>query len=156
MNNRFAAPIASAATAIMLLGACSDDGPTTVAKGDDVELVGEGLGAQTLNINAEEENGEVTGEFRVSENVIRVECADTDTDGVVILGGKATAGNDVAVGDLLVLIIREGDPDRVALHHNRFNAGSCSELLADLPDDPVTGHDSDFVDVEAGSDIETS
>ena len=44
MKNRFAAPVASAATALVLLGACSDDGrrptttsddgPTTLAKGD--------------------------------------------------------------------------------------------------------------------------
>jgi len=101
----------------MLLGAC--DGPTTLAKGEDVEFRGtDGLAGQTLNVTAEEEDGEVTGEFRVTENVIKVECADTDTDGVVILGGKATAGPDLAAGDLLALIIREGDPDSVALVAN--------------------------------------
>ncbi len=88
MKMRFAAPVACTATAIMLLGACSDDGSTTLAKGEDVELVGnDGLAGQTLNISAQEEDGEVTGEFRVTENVITLECADTDTDGVVILGG---------------------------------------------------------------------
>ena len=50
-----------------------------------------GVAGQTLNISAEEEDGEVTGEFRVTENVITLECADTDTDGVVILGGEVTA-----------------------------------------------------------------
>ena len=107
-------------------------GPTTLAKGEDVELVGgsdSGLGAQTLNINAEEENGKATGEFRITDNVIRVDCADTDTDGVVIVGGEATEGPDVAVGDLLALIIREGDPDSVApipMTVARHRAPSCS------------------------------
>ena len=99
MNKRFAAPVASAATAIMLLGACSDDGPTNLANGEDVELVGDtNLGGQTLNISAEEEDGEVTGELRFSdpggEVVVAVECADTDTDGVVILGGTVTEPDD--------------------------------------------------------------
>ena len=59
-----------------------------------MELVGDtGLGGQTLNITAEEENGEVTGEFRVNDVVVRVDCADTETDGVVILGGAVTAGS---------------------------------------------------------------
>ena len=130
-------------------------GLTTLAKGEDVELVGDrGLGAQTLNITAEEENGEVTGEFRVTDNVIRVDCADTDTDGVVILGGEATEGPDFAAGDLLALIIREGDPDSVALHANDNGAASCTELLKSIPDDLLTD-DSNFVDVEDGYDIET-
>ena len=63
MKNRFAAPVASAATALMLLGACSDAGPTTLAKGEDVELVGDtDLGGQTLNISAEEEDGKPSEE----------------------------------------------------------------------------------------------
>ena len=33
----------------------------------------------------------MTGEFRVTDDVVTVECADTDTDGVVILGGEVTA-----------------------------------------------------------------
>ena len=46
----------------------ADDGPTTLAKGEDMEFVGnDGLGGQTLNITAEEEDGEVTGEFRVTD-----------------------------------------------------------------------------------------
>ncbi len=114
-----------------------------------------GLGGQTLNINAEEENGKATGEFRVTDNVIRVDCADTDTDGVVILGGEATEGpDDVAAGDLLALIIREGDPDSVALRANDSGAASCTELLKAIPHDLLTD-ESDFVDVEDGYDIET-
>jgi hypothetical protein len=155
MKMRFAVPIASAATFIMLLGACSDDGPTTLAKGEDVEFVGnEGLAGQTLNLDAEEEDGDVTGEFRVTENVIALECADTDTDGVVILGGSATAGPDVTPGELLALIIREGDPDTVALLANVDNAGSCTELLESIADDQRNGT-RDFADVEDGYDIET-
>ena len=34
MNKRFAAPVASAATAILLVGGCSDDGPWTLAMGE--------------------------------------------------------------------------------------------------------------------------
>ena len=155
MKMRFAVPVASAATAIMLLGACGDDGPTTLAKGEDVEFVGtDGLAGQTLNVTAEEEDGEVTGEFRVTENVITLECADTDTDGVVILGGAATAGPDVAVGDLLAMIIKEGDPDSVALLANVDNAGSCTELLESIPEDQLIDT-SPFADVEDGYDIET-
>jgi hypothetical protein len=164
MNNRFAAPVASAATAILLLGAC-DDGPTTLAKGEDIELVGgasSGLGNQTLNIDAVEEDGEVTGEFRITDssgtqppNVFPVECANTDTDGVVILGGSATdEGLDWNGGFMMALIIREGDPDSVTIYPNE-GAKSCNELLESIPEDPVTGHESDFVDVEDGDDIET-
>jgi hypothetical protein len=130
--------------------------PTILAKGEDVELVGEaGLGAQTVNVNAEELNGEATGEFRVADNVIRVDCVDTDTDGVVILAGEATGGSDVAVGDLLALIIREGDPDSVALLANDSGAASCTGLLKAIPDHSLTD-DSNFVDVEDGYDIQTS
>ena len=176
MKMRFAA-LACTGIAILLLSACDgasdasttsvasptstsdnvDDGPTTLAKGSDVELVGgpeSGLGNQTLNITAEEENGTVTGEFRVTDNVIRVDCADTETPGVVILGGKATEGPDVSEGDLFALVIREGDPDSVALHANDPGAESCTELLGSIPNASLSD-DSSFVDVEDGSDIET-
>ena len=93
----------------------------------------------------------MTGEFRVTENVFTLECADTDTDGVVILGGAATAGPDVAVGDLLALVIREGDPDSVALYANDSGAESCTALLESLP----AAAESDFTDVEDGYDIAT-
>ncbi len=170
MNVRFAT-VASVATAILLLSACGGDDSstttagsststsgaaevTTIAKGEDVELVGnDGLAGQTLNIAAEEVNGSVTGEFRVTDVVVGVDCANTDTDGVVILGGAVTAdpGANVGVGELLALIIREGDPDSVALYGNDSGAASCTELLKAIPN-----NNSDFVDVEDGSDIETS
>jgi len=136
-----------------------DDGPTPLAKGQDIELVGgpeSGLGNQTLNIDAEEEDGEVTGEFRISQNVFTLECADTGTDGVVILGGAATAGNEfVAEGGLHVLIIREGDPDSVSLGANDVGAESCTALLESITDDKLANA-NDFVDVEDGYDIETA
>jgi hypothetical protein len=164
MKMRFAVPVAGAATAILLLGACGDDGgPTTLAQGDDVEFVGsDGLGGQTLDISAEEEDGEVTGEvgFTDSDNadssaVLTLGCADTDTDGVVILGGEFTSSSDDAdfVGELGALFIREGDPDSVALWLDEGENGSCSELLENRHD--VLDDESAFVDVEAGSDIET-
>ena len=167
--------IAGAATAILLLGACGNGdnssrttsepsttasegaGPTTLAKGEDVELVGgdhSGLGAQTLNIAAEEEHGEVTGEFRVTDNVFRIDCANTQTDGIVILGGEATEGPDVGVGDRLALIIREGDPDSVSLYANDGGAASCTKLVESVSDHSLT-IDSNFVDVEDGYGIET-
>jgi hypothetical protein len=147
----------------MLFGACSDDGSTTLASGEDVELVGDDdLGGQTLDISAEEEDGDVTGEVRFTDSdnadssaVVTVECADTDTDGVVILGGEVTSSSDSAdtVGELVALFIREGDPDSVALWFDAGENRSCSELLANRHD--VLDDDSAFVDVEAGSDIET-
>ena len=118
-----------------------------------MELIGnDGLAGQTLNINAEEVNGEVAGEFRVNDVVVGVDCANTETDGVVILGGAVTAdpGANVGVGELLALIIKEGDPDSVALYGNDSGAGSCTDLLKAIPD-----NNSDFADVEDGSDIQT-
>ena len=165
------------AATILLLGACGDDDddsssttteaaaddPTTLASGEDVELVGDNdLGGQTLDISAEEEGGEVTGEvgFTDSDNadstaVVTLECADTDTEGVVILGGEITSTSDApdTVGDLVALFIREGDPDSVALWFDEGENASCSDLLANRHD--VLDDDSAFVDVEAGSDIET-
>ena len=147
----------------MLLGGCGDDDPTTLANGEDVEFVGDdGLGGQTLDISAEEKDGEVTGEIQFTDSdnadssaVVTVECADTDTDGVVILGGEITSSSDSpdTVGDLVALFIREGDPDSVALWLDEGENASCSDLLANRHD--VLDDDSAFVDVEGGSDIET-
>ncbi len=172
MTMRFA-PLACAVTAIMLLSACGDDddsstttsessttttvapagGATTLAKGEDVELAG---GGQMLNVSAEEENGEVTGEIRLSdldgEVVVTVECADTDTDGVVVLGGTVTEADDDTSG-LVALFIKEGDPGRVAVWYDEGENPSCSDLLQNRHD--VLEEESLFVDVEAGSDIET-
>ena len=113
------------------------------------------IGAQTLNIAAEEENGEPAVEFQITDNVFKIECANTHHDGVVILGGEATDGPDVAVGDLLALIIREGDPDSVSLYANDGGAASCTELVESVSAHSLT-KDSNFVDVEDGYDIETA
>ena len=158
MKTRFAAPVASAAAAIMLIGACSDDGPTTIAQGEDIDFVGEdGLASQTLDITAVEEDGEVTGEIRFNEEEVTVGCADTDTDGVVILGGEVTTvpndDTDGFLGDYVALIIREGDPDSVALHADDA-AGSCSEILESVTED-MLADDSIYDDVEDGEDIAT-
>lgn len=128
-----------------------------LARGDDVEFVGDGaFAAQTLSIDVEEIGGEVTGVFSVSDIVfVRVECVDTDTDGVIIIGGTVTEGDPDHVGDvgdLLSLTIREGDPDRVNIGYDASWA-SCADLLESLPHDDF--NESDFVAVAAGSDIET-
>jgi energy-coupling factor transporter ATP-binding protein EcfA2 len=166
---------AIAATATVMLGACSEntdtstttaesppasastvDGTTTVAKGEGVALVGaSGLGNQTLSVSADELDGKVTGEFLISDNLIRIDCADTDLDGIVILGGEATEGPDVTSGDLIALIIREGDPDSVSLYGNDAAAKSCRQLIDSIPDGSLDD-DSNFVDVEDGYDIVTN
>jgi hypothetical protein len=133
-----------------------DDGSTTLARGADVELVGDGIGSQTLNITAEQADGEVTGEFRLNEVVVTLQCANTDTDGIVILGGEVTtpdSDDPEMMGQLMALIIREGDPDSVSLVGNS-GTGSCTALLESIPEDGLTD-DSLFNDVDAGSDIET-
>ena len=58
----------------------------------------------------------MTGEFRVDDVVVTLQCADTEIDGVLILGGEMTVDPTgmIATGELLVLVIREGDPDNVA------------------------------------------
>ena len=150
----------------------ADNGQITLAHGEDIELVGgrgSGLDNQTLNTDVKAEDGEVTGEFRVSDNVIRVDCVDTlytegvaslYEDRVIILGGEVTEGPDFAVeGEdvLLALIIREGDPDSVSLYSNDSGAESCSELVSSIPDDLLDDLPAElgFVDVEDGYDIET-
>lgn len=151
MKMRIAAPVASTATAIMLLAACGDDDPTVRAQGEDVEFVGnDGLAGQTLNVSAEEEDGEVTGEFRIGDVVTEIDCGSRSGD-VVVLGGEVTvaAGDDEnLVGERLFLVIEEGDPDRAALHGDD-NVGSCDDFPSDLITD-----DSTFAEVESG-DIET-
>jgi hypothetical protein len=152
---RFPTLLLCASALLVSAVACSDD-DTTLAKGEDVELDGsEGLGDQMLNIDVEEEGGEVSGTYQVSEVVVRVDCANTDTDGFVILGGEVTTGSPgfVEVGESQALIIEEGDPASVALYGDD-GAGSCTELVDSVPDDLLTDR-SNFAAVAAGSDIET-
>ena len=163
-------------------------GPTTLAQGV-VEFVeapitsgccvppggglpvpaGQGLGGQTMEITAVEEDGEVTGEARLTmydvldtsgdvfEVVVELECANTDT-GDVILGGTVTSasgenhsGNFPPVGALMSVIIREGEPDRVAVWWTT-QASSCPEALESVPEPRP---DDRFVEVVDGDDIET-
>jgi hypothetical protein len=158
------------------------DGPTTLARGvvgfveppasqgccaaPDGGLnfpAGSGLGGQTLDVIAEERDGEVIGEARFDLFVadpgksahgtaVEFECADTDT-GDVILGGKVTtsSGGIVDVGDWIALLIREGEPDRATVWWN-VHVSSCSELLESVP---YPRDDDRFVDVVDGGDIET-
>lgn len=166
----FTARVASAAIALVLLGACSDngtttsdDGTTTLAKGA-VRFVGStDLGGQTMDVTAVEQDDQVTGEARFSFGlIVDLQCADTDDDGLVVLGGEATAenGDAAAVGDRVAVIIREGDPDSALVYYElplpegEVAAGSCREFLDAIPRDQFTGDDS-LVDIAEGDDIET-
>lgn len=184
MKIRYSAPVASAATAILILGACSDEGPTasdeqtttsneaTTTSDEGATILAKGdvtfaesadlLHGQTMDITAVERDGQVTGEARFSFGlVLDLQCADTEVDGLVILGGEATAerGDSAEVGDRVAVIIREGDPDGVLvwyelpLPEGEVAAGSCEEFVDSLPDDPSTV--DDFADVAEGDDIET-
>jgi hypothetical protein len=133
------------------------DGDSTqiMVEAKDVELVGgegSGLGGQTLNISVEGQGGEVSGKFMITRNEISVSCADVVSDGVVVLGGKATGGPAVVPGELLALVIREGNPDSVSLYGNNTGSTTCDELLASMPAD-YAADDSTFVDVEDGHHI---
>jgi hypothetical protein len=114
-----------------------------------------------MDITAVEQDDQVTGEARFSFGlVLDVQCADTDTDGLVVLGGEATAedGDAAAVGDRVAVIIREGDPDsavvwyELPLAEGQVAAGSCEELLDAVPSDQL---DDEYHDVAEGDDIET-
>jgi hypothetical protein len=176
MKSRFASQVASAATAILMLGACSDDGTTTtddattttdegattLAKGNVSFAASSGLRGQWMSITAEEQDGEVTGEARFSFGlVLDLQCADTDKDGLVALGGVATAeqGDSAAVGDRVAVLIREGDPDSALLWYElplpegEVAAESCRAFLDAIPDDPSTAEP--FSDIAEGDDIET-
>ena len=71
-------------------------GATMLAKGDDVEIGGfSGLHGQRLSIDAEQQDGVVTGEFRVGSVVVTIQCAGTATGGKdLILGGVVTENSD--------------------------------------------------------------
>ena len=116
-----------------------------------------------MDITAVEQDGQVTGEARFSfGTILDLQCADTDTDGLVILGGEVTAedGDAATVGDRVAVIIREGDPDSALLWYElplpegEVAAGSCREFLDSIPHDQFTG-DNPLVDIAEGDDIET-
>ena len=160
MHPRLTASVARAAIAVMLLNACNDDGPTTLAKGEHVGFVGgaAGLSDQTMDITAEVDGAEVTGEARFTPAglILDLQCADTDTDGLVIVGGEATAdsADGSAAGDLVAVVIHEGDPDRAVVHFGGpDDDGSCEGSLEAIPEDIRTGESSALADVIG--DIET-
>ena len=176
MKLRFTKPVAGVATAILLLGACSDDddsanaateptaaedGPTTLAKGEDIQFVASsGYAEQTMDILAEEKDGEVTGEvsFEPHGSVADFQCVNTDTDGVILLGGQFTTApldGKEPVGSWLTIGVREGDPDSVLVWFAETDPGSCGEAIAEVREMDLTD-DSVFADVAAGHDITTS
>ena len=72
----------------------NDDGPTTLVKAQDLNVGGlSALTGRTLNIDAVERVGEVTGELRVDNIVVTLQCADTEA-GDLILGGEVTDDPD--------------------------------------------------------------
>jgi hypothetical protein len=149
----------------------TDGALTILARGSDVELVlwgGPGLEqelGQTLNVDAVERDGVVTGEFRVNNLVVTLECADTNfSDGEIRLGGEVTddpdgqglaaMGGDVGVGDRVALVIREfgaDGQDRVAFYGDD-SASSCTELVESIRDYLDNG---ELTHIAAGDDIET-
>ena len=153
--------------------------PTTLAKGEDVKVAGfGGLAGATLNIDTVEKNGQVTGELRVDNVVVAIHCAGARmSTGAqlngrdLILGGEVIGNADdlatldhvnVAVGDLLALIIRDDRPggQRVTLYHPSLwygeqaseHAGSCNELVESVPSNLDGGA---FDSVADGHHIET-
>jgi hypothetical protein len=134
----------------------TEEGTRTIASGTDIEIEGEGDGlpGQTLNILVEEEGGEVTGEFRITDVVNTVECIDTDTEGILILGGTVTDDAGMGFeGALNALVIRDRDPDGVFLYGNDVGATTCEELVDSIPEAELTA-DGAYNDLEPGSDIE--
>jgi hypothetical protein len=158
MKSKLATPVATAAAAMLLLSACSDgDGPRLLARGD-VQFVGsDGLAGQKLDIDVSEDDGEVTGEARFNQVVLGLGCTDV-RDGALLLGGEVTtpSGDGTpAVGERIAVVIRDGDPDRVALWPGQDLDGTCEELLAEITDE-VLADESIYADVEGDGDIETS
>lgn len=126
---------------------------------------GQGLGGQTLDIDVEQAGGVVTGRADLtlddimdggtqrSPTTIDFECAATER-GDLILGGQVTARNGAFApfeGDLVVLIIREGEPDKATLWWD-VQPTTCEELLQSVP---PSRPDDAFVDVGDGGDILT-
>ena len=146
--------------------------PTTTTTGEASSLLAKGEDLQfgsldpsprrTLDVDAEEHAGAVSGTFQVDGVVVAIECADTETSGDdLILGGTVTEdpggqGLEVfdgtaTVGDLVALVIREraGFADRVTLQAD-WGARSCADLVISVPYNLDGGF---FQDVDA--DIET-
>lgn len=153
MDRKLASRVAAAATAIVLVAACSDDGPTTIVSGTDIEFVGsDGLGQQSLDIEAVLEDDEVTGEARFTTVVVDLECHDPDAeDGTAVVAGFVTTpsgDNSPAVGEFIAVILEEGDPGRGAIWIDAEPEGTCDELVEAMPAEAYA--DESFVDVQSG------
>jgi hypothetical protein len=125
---------------------------TLIARAEHVKVTVPGDPAGwTLDIDVvEEPDGTVAGEFRLNGNVIRVDCAYTDTDGVVIIGGEVTTSVDgPPIGYRHALVIWDGDPDMVYLTgDDGSSTASCTELVNTMV--PLLDEDYYRKPVEAG------
>ncbi len=160
----------------------SADGRTTVvADGANLHIVGiGGLAGQTLTVHAVELDGETSGELRVGNVVVAVQCAGArPSTGArlngrdVIIGGQVTANPDrlatvdnvhVAVGNFIALVIREGGPDgqNVTLYDPALwygdqaatYSGSCADVVGSVPSNLDGGAFNNTID--GGVRIETA
>ena len=160
MKHRLAAPVARAATALVLLGACSDDGPLTLAKAEDVGFVGgaAGLSDQTMDIDAELDDGKVTGQARFPRHGLTVDlrCYVTGDDGLMIIGGTTSEESSAEnrPGEWVAVVILDGDPDRaVVWFEGDDDVGSCRDAINAVPEDHRTYHSD--IHAEVIGDIET-
>jgi hypothetical protein len=151
----------------------TSDGPTVLAHVEEVEIRGfSGLNGLALSIDAVEHDGVVSGEFRVGNVVVTIQCAGTRTYvGDLILGGVVTANTDgsatlddvsVAIGDVLALVIRDKPVhagQRVTLYDPSIwygeqaaqHDGPCNELVKSYP----YSLDGGFFEDVTGEQIET-
>ena len=126
--------------------------PIVLAKANGVRF-----GGRQLDIAAEEEDGEVTGELRVDNVVVSVECVDSNaSDDEVRLGGTVVADPDgqgldvidghtpgdapagmgkAGTGDRVALILREDadGTDRIALYADGRQS-TCAGLVESIRD----------------------
>ena len=168
MKKRFAAPVAERGDrphpARRLQRRRKRHGSTTLAKGEVnfVDSAPSSASDDGHHRRRTGRRGDRRGPVQPRRATLALQCADTDTDGLVILGGEATAdaGDSATVGDRVAVIIREGDPDGAVLWYElplpegEVAAGSCREFLDSIPHDQFTG-DNPLADVAEGDDIET-
>ncbi len=158
MNRTVALPSAAAVAVVVLLGACdANAGPTTLARGDVTFVGDQPLAEQRMRIDVQEVDGEVSGEARFNEIVGPFDCVDKGTDGLMVFGGEVTTpskDNTPSKGELMAVLVREGDPDSANVWFPDGTPGSCEELLDQIPE--ADRADSDrFSEVADGDDIET-
>ena len=141
-----AALLASTVMIGSALGACAGgDGGTTIAEGTVESQGGEGFA--TMELSATEDDGEVSGEAKVTRGesqppvTITFECSGEAADGVVIVGGEVSESEDdeFPVGTPSAVLVKEGDPDRIGLWFEDPSAvASCSELIENIPEEDLS------------------